>query len=169
MFQTPGNMREEPDSRHDLSGYLTIRDYAPVPGALILGRDRRPCASFVGAKYLFSFTTGETFSAKRARAPAPHGKMVREQAATAGLAPMRVRTSQPEGCFAQRSIRVQSPLTVINFPQMLAKHFTGGISGGGASLSTRSNRSLRHPAKVRWRLKLPSANWQRRSAWSLSE
>jgi len=37
--------------------------------------------------------------------------MVREHAVTAGLSPKRIRTSQLEGCFYQRSIRHQSPLT----------------------------------------------------------
>ena len=31
-------MREESDSRRDISRYLVVRDYAPVPEALILGR-----------------------------------------------------------------------------------------------------------------------------------
>jgi len=62
MSHSPGNEREESDSRHDISGYLVDRDYAPVPGTLILGRDASLRVVIVGAKYLFSFTTGEIFA-----------------------------------------------------------------------------------------------------------
>ena len=102
------------DSRREISGYL-VWDYAPVPGALILGRAAQPCAPFDWSEVSLLFTTGEaSIVAKRnlrltRSFPA---KIWSGTADTAGLAPMRVRTSQPEGCFHQRSIRGQTPLTV---------------------------------------------------------
>ena len=48
------------DSGRDIFWYFLLRGYASVPEALILRQGRYP-ARRLGAKYLFSFTTGETF------------------------------------------------------------------------------------------------------------
>jgi hypothetical protein len=56
---SPGNLREEPDSRREISGCIVVRDYAPAPRALILGRTTVLRVVILGAKYLFFFTTGE--------------------------------------------------------------------------------------------------------------
>jgi hypothetical protein len=60
------------------------------------------------------FTTDETVEMQLLQLPPPQITLVREQEATAELSPVRSRTSQPEGCFTQRSIRSQSPLTVVS-------------------------------------------------------
>ena len=56
--------RREPtrkaDSERDFPRYLVLRDYAPVPGTLIPGRAAALRVVSFGAKYLSSFTTGET-------------------------------------------------------------------------------------------------------------
>jgi hypothetical protein len=53
-----------------------------------------------------------TLSDKNVRPTQHDQSMVREQAVTVGLSPMGIRTPQPEGCSARRSIRGQTPLTV---------------------------------------------------------
>jgi len=68
--------------------------------------------------------------------------MVREQALTAGLSPMGIRTPQHEGCSA-RSIRKQSPLTV----EISWEEIAAAVSvPKDQSMDSRSIRGLRHPA-----------------------
>ena len=50
-----------------------MRDYAPVPGTLIPGRAAALRVDSFGAKYLSSFTTGETNSCLIQESYIPHG------------------------------------------------------------------------------------------------
>jgi hypothetical protein len=101
-----GEPTRRADSGHDVSRYFVLQDYAPVPGTLI-PRTAAALRVVQWREVSHLFTTGETFSSLCTKIT-----LVREQAATAELSPTRIRTSQPEGCFTQRSIRSQSPLTV---------------------------------------------------------
>jgi hypothetical protein len=103
-----GEPARRADSGHDFSRYLALRDYAPVPGTLIPGR-AAALRVVQWREVSLLFTTGETLSTLCIKITS-----VREQATTARLSPKRIRTSQPEGCFTQRSIRSQSPLTVVS-------------------------------------------------------
>jgi hypothetical protein len=55
-----GEPTRKADSGRDFSRNLVIRDYAPVPGTLIPGRAAALRVDSFDAKYLSSFTTGET-------------------------------------------------------------------------------------------------------------
>jgi hypothetical protein len=72
---------------------LCVSGLRPVPGVPILGRT---AVLRVVQRYEVSllFTTGEKQSkSKTVREHAEHGK---------GLAPLRIRTSQPEGCSPEK-------------------------------------------------------------------
>lgn len=101
LSDSPGNQREEPTRGAISFRYFLIRDYAPVPEALILGRTAVLRVVIVGAKYLFSSPPAK-FKLKRS------GNMRTRN----GLAPLGIRTPQPEGCSTGRSIRGLSPLTL---------------------------------------------------------
>lgn len=101
----PGNLREEPDSGHDICWYSVVRGYASVPEALILRQDAKSCTSLLEAKYLFSFTTGETGSFGRTHRPHTIVQLqieVREQAVTAALSRMGSRTPLPQGATSPK-------------------------------------------------------------------
>jgi len=55
---------------------------------------------------------------------------VREQADTAGLAPMRIRTSQPEGCFAKEvSVAKHHWPCELRWGNQRQRHCRGSIEG----------------------------------------
>jgi hypothetical protein len=60
LLQLAGEPTRKADSGRDFSRHLVLRDYAPVPGTLIPGRAAALRVDSFGAKYLSSFTTGET-------------------------------------------------------------------------------------------------------------
>ena len=68
-----GEPTRKADSGHELSRYFMLRDYAPVPGTLIPGRVAALRVDSFGAKYLSSFTTGETNSCLIQESYIPHG------------------------------------------------------------------------------------------------
>jgi hypothetical protein len=102
-----------------------LRDYAPVPGTLIPGR---AAALHVDSFWrevslLFHHRRNKLMPLVQQSDIAAMRLMVREQAVTAGLSPMRSRTSQPEGCFYQE--KYPSPITTdrVKIPRKVRSGF----------------------------------------------